>query len=152
MSATQVTKVPYAVMYERINVSVKNVSEQVNDTTYYGQGQQQILLYPTNNVYKFAIISSIDGKGVNAFALPTESQIFLRFKSSDTLIETPLFYDTNEVDLKNGIVVFNVLETSYDTLKKMYSQGFDQFYIVLKSDVGIVTNVYAGRFLPYNSY
>lgn len=152
INGTQVTKVPYAVMYERINVSVKNVSEQVNDTIYYGQGQQQILLYPSNNVYKFAIIGSVDSKGVNAYSIPTESQVFLRFKSTDTLIETPLFYDSNEVDLKNGIVVFNILETSYDTLKKMYTSGFDQFYIVLKSDVGVVTTLYSGRYLPYNSF
>ncbi|MFM2392788.1 MAG: hypothetical protein RLZZ546_770 [Bacteroidota bacterium] len=152
LNSTQVTKVPYAVMYERINVSVKNVSEQVNDTTYYGQGQQQVLLYPSNNVYKFAIIGSVDSKGINAYAIPTESQVFLRFKSTDTLIETPLFYDSNEVDLKNGIVVFNILESSYDTLKKMYTTGFDQFYIVLKSDVGVVTTLYSGRYLPYNSF
>lgn len=152
LKSTQTTKVPYAVMYERINISVKNVSEQVNDTIYYGQGQQQVLLYPSNNIYKFAIIGSVDSKGVNAYSIPTESQVFLRFKSTDTLIETPLYYDSNEVDLKNGIVVFNVLETSYDTLKKMYSNGFDQFYIIIKADVGITTTLYSGRYLPYNSF
>ncbi len=152
LNATQITKVPYATMYERINISVRNISEQINDTTYYGQGQQQILLYPTDNIYKFALISSVDGKGVNPFSLPTEGQIYLRFKSTDTLIETPLFYDSNEVDLKAGIVVFNIMESSYDTLKKMYSQGFDQFYIILKSSVGISTTIYSGRYLPYNSF
>ncbi len=152
LNGNQITKVPYAVMYERINVSVKNISEQINDTTYYGQGQQQILLYPSNNIYKFAIISNVDSNGVTPFSLPTEAQIYLRFKSTDTLIETPLFHDSNEVDLKNGVVVFNILETSYETLKKMYSQGFDQFYIVLKTENGVVTSLYSGRFLPYNSY
>ncbi len=148
----QIIKTPYAVMYERVNVSVKNISEQINDTVYYGQGQQQILIYPSNNIFKFAIISSVDKNGTNPFSLPTESQIFMRFKSPNTLVETPLYYESNEVNLSSGIAVFNILETHYDTLSKMYKDGFDQFYIILKSDVGVVTTIYSGRFLPYSSF
>lgn len=144
--------VPMPIMFERINISVKNVSEQVNSTIYYGQGQQQILLFPSNNIFKFSIISSVDNNGAKAFEIPAQSSIFLRFKSNDTLVEFPLFYDSGEVDLSRGIVVFNVLETQYDTLKKMYQNGFDQFYIAMKTDSGITTILFFGRFLPSDKF
>jgi hypothetical protein len=148
----QIVKIPYAVLYERINVSVKNISEQANDTIYYGQGQQQILLYPSNNIYKFAIISSVDNNGTNPYSIPTESQVFMRFKSPKTIIEVPLFYESNEVNLTSGIVIFNVLESHYDILSKMYKDGFDQFYIILKTTTGITTTLYSGRFLPFSNF
>lgn len=143
-----VSKVYYANMYERVNISVKSVSEQVNDTTYYGQGQNQILLYPSDNIFKFAIITNIKDNQVIPYPLPTESNIYLRFKSSDTLIESGLFYDSNEINLSAGIVVFNVIESNYEILKKMFKNGFDQYYIVLKSENNINTTIYSGRFLP----
>lgn len=148
--ASATTTINHAVVYERINVSVKVVSDTINTTTYDGQGQGQILLHPTNNIFKFAVISSISGTGIIPFTFPTESPIYLRFKSSDTVIDTPMYYDTNEVDLKNGILVFNILETNYDTLKKMYKNGYDKFYIITKSDTGINTTIYMGTFLPSN--
>ncbi len=152
LSAPSVVKVPYAVLYERINVSVKNVSDTVNDTTYYGQGQQQVLLYPTDNIFKFAIIAGVDKKGTQPFSLPTESQIFLRFKSPNTVVECPLFHDTNENNLSGGVVIFKVAETQYDTLSKMYKSGFDQFYIITKSTTGDTSNIYSGRYLPYSLF
>lgn len=150
INGNQITKVPYAIVYERVNISVKNISERVNDTNYYGQGQQQVLLYNSDNIYVFSIIAGTDKNGTIPYQLPTEGKIYMRFKSTDTLIEFPLYYDSNQVNLNAGIVAFNVTETNYDTLKKMYNNGFDQFYIIIKTDVGINTILYSGRFLPYS--
>lgn len=142
--------IPYAVVYERKNISVKNINTNVNDTIYYGQGQQQLLLHPTNNIFKFVIASGSDNNGLIPYSLPTESQIFLRFKSNSTIIDSGLYYDSNEVDLKNGVIIFNILETSYEVLKKMYNDGFNQFYIILKSDTGVNSTLYFGTFVISN--
>lgn len=151
LTNSQIIKVSYPVLYERVNVSVKNISERVNDTNYYGQGQQQILLYNTDNIYVFSIIEGVNNTGIKPYALPTEGSIYMRFKSTDTLVEVPLFQESGKINLSGGIIAFNVLESQYDTLVKMYKNGFDQFYIIVKSDSS-TSVIYSGRFLPYSTF
>ena len=137
-------------MYNKANISLKNVSETINDTVYYGMGQQQILLMPSDNIFKFAVATSISNGSVSPFEIPTDSQVLLRFKSDTTLIDVPLYYDSGEVNFSLGILVFNVYETYYDVLKKMYNDGFNQFYIVLKN-TSVSSTMYSGTFIPINS-
>lgn len=144
-------EVPFAVMYERFNVNVKNISESVNDTVYYGIGQLQILLYPSDNVVKFAIANGTDEDGVVPFEIPTTTTITILFKSNKTKVEVPLFFESGQVNLSNGIVVFRIPETHFETLNDIYNEGFDQFYIMMK-DTGNSSVITAGRFLPYNSF
>lgn len=147
----QKVDVPYAVMYERYNVNVRNVSENVNDTVYYGMGQMQILLYPSDNIVKFAISNGVNKEGVIPFQIPTSAQIILMFKSSKTKVEVPLFIESNAVNLAGGIVVFRIPEINFETIKSIYTEGFDQFYIQM-TDNAISSIIYAGRFLIYNSF
>jgi hypothetical protein len=144
-------KVPFAVMFERFNVNVKNISESVNDTVYYGIGQLQILLYPSDNVVKFAIANGTDEDGVVPFEIPTTTTITILFKSNKTKVEVPLFFESGQVNLSNGIVVFRIPETHFETLNSIYNEGFDQFYIQMV-DNGNSSIIYPGRFLPYNSF
>ena len=145
---TNTTKVnvPYAISYERINIQVKDISSTVNSTTYYGQSQQQILLFPSNNIFKFAVISSVNNNGVVPYSFSTASPVFLRFTGKNTTLDIPLYYDSNEVDLANGIVVFNILESMYSMLTTI-AQTNTQFYIIYKAANGINTTIYFGTFL-----
>lgn len=152
VSSKQIVNVPVAMMYERYNLNVKNISEQVNDTTYYGLGQNQILLYPSDNVFKFAIANGTNKDGYIPFEIPNENLVYLRFKSDSTLVDVPLYYDSGEINYSMGIVVFMVMETQYETIKGIYSEGFDQFYIVMRNETSSLTTViYPGRFLLYDA-
>jgi hypothetical protein len=144
-------EVPFAVMFERFNVNVKNISESVNDTVYYGIGQLQILLYPSDNVIKFAIANGTDEDGVVPFEIPTTTVITLLFKSNKTKVEVPLFWESGEVNLAGGICVFRVPEAQFEAINTIYSEGFDQFYIQMV-DNGNQTIIYPGRFLIYNAF
>jgi len=150
VNSKQVVKVPFAVMYERLNIVTKNKNEDVNDTTWYGIGQQQILLYPQDNVLKFAIGQGSNENGIIPFQIPEGTPVFLQFKSNKKLVETPLFYESGEINLSGGIVVFRVLSTQMDIINEIKKDGFDQFYIIYKADNGVETMIYPGRFLIYN--
>lgn len=146
----KIVNVPFAVMYERYNILTKNKTEDVNDSTFYGIGQQQILLYPQNNVIKLAIGKGTNEKGVIPFEIPENTPVYIQFKSNKKLVEVPLFYESGEVNLVGGIVVFNILESQIDILREIKKDGFDQFYIILKSETGINSVVYPGKYLIYD--
>lgn len=138
------------VMYDRYNVNVKNISDTVNDTTYYGLGLGQIILYPSDNILKFAIANGKNETGYVPFSVPESASLFLQFKDNDSIVEVPIYYDSSEVNYSNGIVVFLVNETYYKTIKKISENGYDQYYIVMKNKDNITSVIYAGRFLTYN--
>lgn len=144
-------EVPSAVMYDRYNINIKNISESVNDTTYYGLGLSQIIIYPSDNIFKFVIANGKDNNGYKPFSIPTDSSVYLQFKNDDSIVEVPLYFDSNEINLSNGVVVFLVNENYYKTIKTIYEKGYDQYYIVMKNILNITTIVYAGRFLIYQS-
>lgn len=145
----QIVNVPFAVMYERFNIVTRNKNEEVNDTTWYGIGIQQILLYEQDNVIKFAIGKGTDEDGIIPFQIPEGTPVFLQFKSSKKLVEAPLFYEGGEINLAGGIVVFRILSSQMDLIKEIKKDGFDQFYITFKPENGVETLIYPGRFLLY---
>ena len=148
----QVTAIqaPFAVLYERVNISVKQITETSNGTQYYGQGQMQLLIYPTDNLFVFNIVSDISNT-ITPYSIPNEGSVYMRFKSNKTVIDYPIYTLSDKNDLNNGIVSFNVLETDYSNLYTMYSQGYDQFYIIVKS-TNAVSTIYSGRYLPYQKF
>ena len=149
---TETVQVPYPVIYERHNILIKNKSEQVNDTIWYGLGQNQILLFPSDNVVKFVIGTGTTQDGIVALQIPTGSEMTLYFKSSSKKVETSLWVDSKQVDFTQGMVVFKILESQMNDIEKIYADGFDQYYITMTNATsGVKTILYAGRYLLYNS-
>lgn len=146
----QKVEVPFPVFIERYNINTKNINEEINDTTWFGIGQQQILLYPSDNIIKFAIGKGTDNDGIIPLSITTGVPVFLQFKSDKKIVEVPLYFDGSEVNLTEGIVVFRIMESQIETIREIKKSGFDQFYILSKPDTGINTVIYAGRFLIYN--
>jgi hypothetical protein len=146
----QKVDVPYPVLYDRFNVVAKNVSENFNKEKYFGIGKIQIVVNPFDNVYKFAIANSVNSTSVAAFDLTNTSDIKMSFKSPKEAIEIPLYYESAQIDLKNGIVVFKISEKDTDKLKNMYISGVNVFYIVINAK-DVKTVIYSGTFVPYES-
>ena len=150
-ASTQTVKVPYPVMYDRFNVVAKNVTETVNDETFYGMGQLQILLYPTDNILRFVIAKTITSNGYQPFVIPTGTPITLTFKSDTLNVDSALYTDTNQVDYSQGVLVFRVLQTQSQSIQTIYKAGFDQFYIIMQTN-GVNTVLYSGRFLLFSQF
>lgn len=148
----QKINVPFPVMFDRHSVLAKNVSATINDETFYGTGQLQILLYPTDNVIKFAIAENVDNSGAKPFAIPTGLPVTLTFKSDTQTVDCALYPESNQIDYPNGIVVFRILESQISAIQAIAKQGFDQFYIIMKPTSGVNTVLYSGRYLLYNNF
>lgn len=142
-----VIQVPYAVMYERYNVVSSNRSEQINDTTYYGMGLNQILLHESDNIIQLKLAKGTDADGYVPFAILESTPVYLQFKSNKKVVEVPLYQDSGLVDLSQGNLVFRVPANQMPTVIDINKDGYDQFYILLKPTTGIVTTAYFGRFI-----
>jgi hypothetical protein len=154
LTKTQTIQVPYPVIYDRFNILVKNLSEQVNDTTWYGLGQSQILLFPSpsDNIVKFAIGKGSTAAGMVPFQIQTGADVELVFKSASKLIKASLWVESGQVDFTQGMIVFRILANQMDDIEKIEKDGFDQYYITITDPVSTVTTIlYAGRYLLYNT-
>jgi hypothetical protein len=151
---TKVEKVhvPYAVMYERFNIMVKDKNEQVNSTQWYGQGQVQILLHNsrTDNFVKFVIGKGTNAEGVIPFAIPENTPVVLTFQSNNKFVEAPLFFDDNTVDLANGTVVFRITQSQMATISEIKRSGNDQFFVSMKPVNGSSSVIYFGKYIISN--
>lgn len=153
-NGSQVTtvNVPFPVMFDRFNVVAKNTTEQINDETFYGTGQLQILLYPTDNILRFTIAKNITNSGYQPFVIPSGTPITLTFKSDNLRVDSALYTDSGQVDYNQGVLVFRVLETQASTIQTIFKDGFDQFYIIMQTTNGINTVLYSGRFLLFQQF
>lgn len=145
-------QVPYPIMFERYNIVSSNKSEQINDTTYYGMGLNQILLHHTDNVVELKIAKGTNSDGFVPFAILESTPVFLQFKSSKKVVEVPLFQESGRINLAEGNVVFRVPASQMPIISEIKKDGFDQFYILLKPTTGIITVVYFGRFIISNEF
>ena len=145
--------VPFPVMFDRYSVVAKNVNEEVDDTTYYGIGQLQILLYPFDNVVVIVIAKDKNESGIEPLQIPEGAQVLMSFKSNTDIVEVELYNDSGLVDFENGTVAFKIPEAKMPSLVDFYKAGYDQFYIQYKTvETDTNTVIYAGRFLVYNEF
>lgn len=144
--------VPFPVMFDRYSIIAKNNTEDIQGETYYGIGQLQILLYPFDNIIKLVIAKSSQDDQIIPYSIPDGSKVTMTFKSSTDVVDSELYYDSNEIDLENGQLIFRVTQDQVTTITEFFKLGYDQFYVVFKPDTGIDTIIYAGRYLIYNEY
>jgi hypothetical protein len=144
--------IPYPVLYDNYKVITKNKSEDIQDETYYGIGQLQILLYPFDNVVKLSIAKQAKDGNIVPYSIPTNARITMTFKSVTDEIDIDLYMDSGEVDLENGEVIFKIEQLNMDLITDFYKLGYDQFYIIMRTNVNTNTIVYAGRYVVYNEY
>jgi len=100
--------VPYPVLYDNFKVITRNRSEDIQDETYYGIGQLQILLYPFDNVVKFNIAKQSQDGNVIPYALPNNGRITLTFKTAEDEIDIDLYTDSGEINFENGDIIFKI--------------------------------------------
>jgi len=144
--------VPYPVLYDNFKVITKNTSEDIQDEVYYGIGQLQILLYPFDNVIKLNIAKQSKDGSVVPYSLPNYGRITMSFKSATDEVTVDLYNDSGLVDLEKGDVIFKIEQQYMDTITNFYKNGYDQFYIVMRTETNINTILYAGRYVIYNEY
>lgn len=139
----EIRYVPYPVLIDVHNVVASNIITSTNNT-FVGLGNLELTFTPFDNIIKIAIYK--DNNGVIApFEIPNSNTIVnMVFKSTAKELRIPLYVESNEVDLANGILIFKVLSSDMAGLNAI-SKLTNIFYITLTTN-GIETSIYNGTF------
>ena len=144
-TSNEVKFIPFPILTNIHKVVAMETSVEYKNEDYFGLGGLTINLTPFDNVIKLTIFEQTDNENVTPFEIPTSDTIVqMVFKLKTKEIRIPLFRESNEVDLKNGTVVFKI---NSNDLKDIRSAGTTvnlSFYITLTSN-GTETSLYDGK-------
>lgn len=142
---TEIKYVPYPVLSTIHNVVAQDTTVTNTVAKYLGKGELNLLLTPFDNVIKIKIAQKVRENSFDPYVIPSSNSITqLVFKSATTELRIPLYLETNEVDLRQGVVIFKISSSDQPQLKKIF-QTNKTFYVTLTTN-GIETSIYDGVF------
>ena len=135
----------------------KNYNITTDDTTINYKGKQWLAnrstvidIFPFDNiiVFKTIIVDTIDG--FKPFDYTQYKDITLNIRSDSKKMSFGVYNDSDINDKANGSIVFRLKEGNYSSIKKIYQNGFSNFYITgTKNDIESI--IYTGGINPWNS-
>jgi hypothetical protein len=152
-SETTITKVPYPVLYDKYKILVNSTSSVNND--FKSNGLLNIIITPFDTVIKFTIAKEVDTKSgdpvpYDLSQILTNANLKIVFKSDTKSLEKDYFAQSNDNNLKNGIIVYKINESDLGVVKEIYNKGFKNFYLTLKSE-NINNLLYSGKYEFYEN-
>ena len=145
----ETVKVPFPVLVDRFNIIGKSENAVFNNTTFFGMGKIQILLYPFDNTISF-ILASGDATKPDYLNMTGYGEIKLIFKNDSNLVEFPLYQDSGAINLAIGQITFKITQSKFQDIKKIYSSGINIFYIS-STNQNVTSVVYTGLFKIYDN-
>jgi len=143
-----ITKVPYPLLITNYKILLNSSKSQLDESEYKTLGTMTLLLTPFDNVIKFKIAKQINKKGspeaYNMSEILSNAKLTLVFKSDTKMIEKEIFHESDDNNIKLGVVVFKVLESDIKVIKKL-KENDDNFYLTIVSN-NTRTLLYSGKF------
>ncbi len=144
-----ITKVPYPLIISNYKILLNSPNSNISINEYKTMGTLTILLTPFDNIIKFNIAKqekeNSNPEPYNLSEILSNARLTIVFKSDNLLIEKDIFYESDQNDIKNGIVIFKISESDITTIKEIYEEEFNNFYLTI---VGNETRtlLYSGKF------
>jgi len=146
----ETVKVPYPVLVDKYNVVAKSDNVSIGKDTFFGIGKLMILLYPFDNILKFIIASKVDDNKIDYMDLTNMGEIKLVIKNQSLSVDMPLYAESGEIDLSRGFLVFRLISTKINDVRKIYESGVNVFYIT-STHQSTTTVIYTGLYTIYDS-
>lgn len=142
---TEIKYISYPILTNSYNIVTQDATIKTLDKIYYGTSDLKIILTPFDNVIKIAISKKINDDTISPFNIPnTNTIVQLVFKSPTSNLRIPLYLESNEVNLTEGVVIFKIPAINQEQIKKI-RQNNNTFYITITTN-GIETVLYTGLF------
>lgn len=147
----EITKVNYPVISDRINILVS--SSPSTTSSYKPMGLAEIVINPFGSIIKFNIASAIDNNGnvtpYDLTKITENSTITLSFKTDTEFLEKDIWYETDQNDFENGVIVFKIDQSDVPLIKRM-GKSNQNFYLTIKSNkTGVRSLLYSGKWLDF---
>ena len=133
---SEIIKVPYPQLIEVGNVVVNSpTSTTAGTSSYKGMGLLNIIITPFDNIIQFRlgkINETNQFEQYNLADISSNSDILLVFKSDTESVEKSIYNEVDN-DYQHGIINFKIVENDLSVLKKIFSKGYNNFYLTLTS-------------------
>ena len=132
------------------------VNSPSSSKDYKGIGLLNLVITPFDNIIQFRLAtipnvnSGAAGNQLEQYDLSkilNNSEIKLEFKSDTESVDKSIYNEADN-DFKNGIINFKIVENDLQVLKKIYDNGFTNFYLTITSNK-VKTLLYSGTFSFY---
>lgn len=141
-------KVPYPVLVDRFNIMAKSDSAILDNKSFFGFGKIQILLYPFDNIVSFSIASGTQEQP-NYLNMTGYTEIKLTIKNDSNSISFSPYFESEQIDLANGLISFNITQSKFKEIKRIYNTGVNVFYIT-GTNISTTSVIYTGLFKIYD--
>ena len=136
---------PYPMLINQQNIVTSDITAKRNGEVYFGQGQLSITLHPFDNIIKLNVATEITATSYRPFSVDlSETKVHLSFRTSGKHLDIPLYTESAELDVVNGIYLFQVKEADIQLLYSMYAES-DDFYIAAAARAS-TTVIYNGKY------
>ena len=146
-----IMRIPYPMLIDKYKILAKSLNSTNQSSGYVPNGTLEIIITSFDTVINFFIAKDISSNGqpipYNLTEITNNSKIILSFKSDSEKLEKEIFYEANN-NYEIGNIYFKIEENDYNIIKKMNNKGYDNFYIIVKSD-SASTQLYSGKFVFY---
>jgi len=149
--SVEAVQVPYPVLVDKYNVVAKTDNAQVGKDYYYGIGNVLIVLYPFDNIITFTIASQVADNKIDFMDLTNMGVITMTIKNQVLSVDVPLYSESGSVDLSRGFLVFKLVSSKINDVRKIYNSGINVFYITSTQQKTTTTVLYTGLFKIYDS-
>ena len=150
-TSTQTIQVPYPVLINAYNIVAQTSNASVGQNLYYAIGNVLITLYPFDNILQFVIANQVSDNTVDFMDLTNMGTITMVIKNTTTEVDIPLYSESGSVNLSVGLVVFKLVSTKINDVRKVYNSGINVFYITSTQQNTTTTVLYSGLFNIYDS-
>jgi hypothetical protein len=141
----------YPVLVDKHNVIAQSSNVVVGSDLYYGVGNILITLYPFDNIISFVIASQASGNQVTFMDLTNMGVISMVIKNTTLSVTLPLYSESGSVNLSSGYLVFKMVSSKINDVRKIYNSGINVFYITSTQQQTITTVLYSGLFTIYDA-
>jgi hypothetical protein len=127
------------------------VNSPTSSGDFKGMGLLNLIITPFDNVIQFRMMTQSNAGTANQYeqydlsSILNNSEIILSFKSDTEVIEKSIYNEAYN-DYIHGILNFKIIENDLEVLKKIYSKGYNNFYLIILSKNKIKTLLYSGTF------
>ena len=143
-------KVPYPVLIDKYSIVAKSENSIVNKNIFFGIGKIMITIYPFDNIVKFILANQISDGKIDYMDLTNMGEIKFVIKNQNISIDASLFAESGEIDLSSGFLVFKIVSSKINDIRRVYDSGVNVFYIT-STQQNTSSVIYSGLYKIYDS-
>ena len=149
-SSLTINKLPFVVYSRDYDVVKDTLNANYLQKDWIANRQLTILLFPFDNAFRFNIIVPDGQSQYIPYDISGYDMINMVIKSDKKTISIDQYKDSDQNDLEVGKIVFRIIQDKYVDVKKVFSEGFNTFYLTgtLNGNEDII---YTGFFQPWDS-